>query len=62
MNVAKKLSRMNEMNETQAIYAESLINSVLRKGLLNKLKEETDLCENLCGRSRMNLPSQSFNN
>lgn len=58
MNIAKKLARMDE---TQAIYAESLINNVIRKGLLKKLKEETDLCDNLCGRRivGLNLPSQS---
>ncbi|XP_074040986.1 uncharacterized protein [Leptinotarsa decemlineata] len=42
INVAKKLAKMDLI---QAIYAESLINNVLRKGLLQKLTEETNLCD-----------------
>ncbi|KAJ8722591.1 hypothetical protein PYW07_003771 [Mythimna separata] len=47
MNVAKKLAKMDPL---QAIYAESLVNNVLTKGLLNKLKEDIDLCDNHCNR------------
>lgn len=42
INVTRKLEKMNSI---QAIYAESLINSVLRNGLLNKLTEDTTLFE-----------------
>ena len=40
MNVGKKLARMDPV---QAIYAESLVNEVLRKGLLGQLTANTDL-------------------
>lgn len=43
--VAKKLQKMDS---TQAIYAESLINSILRRGLLYKLTEDTDVCDGAC--------------
>lgn len=45
INVAKKLVNMEPL---QAIYAELLINSILLKGLLNKLMEETNFCDNGC--------------
>lgn len=44
--IAKKLQRMDPV---QAIYADSIINSVLRRGLLKTLKPHTDLCDNRCG-------------
>ncbi|KAJ8722592.1 hypothetical protein PYW07_003772 [Mythimna separata] len=47
MNVARKLAKMDPL---EAIYAESIINKVLTKGLLNKLKEDIDLCDNHCNR------------
>ncbi|GBP69957.1 hypothetical protein EVAR_85725_1 [Eumeta japonica] len=43
INMAKKLARMDS---AQAIFAESFINTVLLKGLLKKLTEDTDFCEN----------------
>ncbi|XP_047992816.1 uncharacterized protein LOC125231411 [Leguminivora glycinivorella] len=48
MNVAKKLAKMDPV---QAIYAESIINNVLCKGLLKKLTEDTDLCDNYCNKN-----------
>ncbi|KAJ8967752.1 hypothetical protein NQ314_002633 [Rhamnusium bicolor] len=42
ISVGKKLQRMDSI---QAIYAESLINKVLSKGLLNHLSENIDVCE-----------------
>ncbi|VEN58690.1 unnamed protein product [Callosobruchus maculatus] len=45
MNIAKKLERMDP---TQALYAESIITSVLLKGLKNQLQETTSICTNLC--------------
>ncbi|XP_063538518.1 uncharacterized protein LOC134747811 [Cydia strobilella] len=48
ISVAKKLEKMNSI---QALYAESLIHSVLRKGLLNRLTEETDICDKLCNKN-----------
>lgn len=44
INVGKKLEKMNT---TQAIYAESLINIILSKGLLNQLTPNTVITENL---------------
>ncbi|KOB64786.1 Uncharacterized protein OBRU01_23679 [Operophtera brumata] len=41
INVAKKLAKMDP---NQAIYAESIINNVLRKGLQKRLRDDTDLC------------------
>lgn len=46
--MAKKLTKMDPV---QAIYAESLINNILRKGLLKKLTEETDICDNYCNKT-----------
>ncbi|XP_046989797.1 uncharacterized protein LOC124595203 [Schistocerca americana] len=43
INVAKKLQRMDPI---QAIHAESLINTVLKRGLLKTLTAQTDLCDN----------------
>jgi len=40
ISVAKRLQRMDP---EQAMYAEEIINKVLRKGLLNKLSENTEL-------------------
>ena len=48
MNVGKKLAKMDPL---QAIYAESIINNVLRKGLLKKLTEDTDLCDSNCNKN-----------
>ncbi|XP_063384923.1 uncharacterized protein LOC134671070 [Cydia fagiglandana] len=48
ISVAKKLEKMNSI---QALYAESLIQSVLRKGLLNRLTEETDICDKQCNKN-----------
>nr|CAI5844603.1 unnamed protein product [Callosobruchus analis] len=45
MNVAKKLERMDP---TQALYAESIITVVLLKGLQKQLHESTSICTNLC--------------
>lgn len=42
INVAKKLDKMDN---TQAIYAETLINLVLQKGLLKQLTANTIICE-----------------
>lgn len=42
VSVAKKLQRMPP---SQAIYAESLINQVLARGLFNNLSSETKLCD-----------------
>ncbi|RVE42559.1 hypothetical protein evm_012792 [Chilo suppressalis] len=42
INTAIKISKMDSI---QAIYAESLITNVLRRGLLNKLTDETHLCD-----------------
>lgn len=49
MSIAKKLERMDP---TQALYAESIINSVLLKGLKKQLREDTDLCTNSCNTLR----------
>ncbi|CAG9114481.1 unnamed protein product [Plutella xylostella] len=46
--VARKLQRMGR---DQALYAETIINTVLRKGITNKLTEETDVCDNHCERN-----------
>ncbi|XP_049768969.1 uncharacterized protein LOC126106652 isoform X2 [Schistocerca cancellata] len=43
INMAKKLK---QMDPTQAIYAEFLISSVLKRGLLRTLTAQIDLCEN----------------
>jgi spore maturation protein SpmA len=43
INVGKKLEKMNS---SQAIYAESLINIILRNGLLNQLTPSTVISEN----------------
>lgn len=42
VNIAKKLQRMHS---TQAIFAESIINEVLMRGLLNKLTDSTKLSD-----------------
>ncbi|CAK1584502.1 unnamed protein product [Parnassius mnemosyne] len=52
INIAKKMAKMDPL---QAIYAESIINNVLLRGLLKKLTEETNLC-NGCYR-RVETPS-----
>lgn len=57
INISKKLSKMEP---TQAIYAESLISSIIRKGLLNKLKDETDICENGCNLQRSITPYSQY--
>lgn len=46
--MAKKLAKMDSL---QAIYAESIINNVLRRGLLKKLTEDTDLCDHNCNKN-----------
>lgn len=43
--MAKKLGRMGPI---QMIYTESLINTVLCKGLLKTLMDNTDLCDGKC--------------
>lgn len=43
MNVGKKLAKMTS---SQAIFAETLINLILTKGLLNQLTANTVICEN----------------
>jgi len=48
VNISKKLAKMEAH---QAIFAESLIGSILRRGLLNKLTEDTDLCDNNCSKT-----------
>ena len=45
IKVAKQLERMDP---EQAIYADSIITAVLRRGLLKSLKPHTDLCDNEC--------------
>jgi hypothetical protein len=45
ISVGKKLQRMDPL---QAIYAESLINAVLKRGLLKSLGPNTDLCDKQC--------------
>ena len=45
IKVGKQLQRMDT---EQAIYAESIITAVLRRGLLKSLKPRTDLCDNNC--------------
>ena len=45
IKVAKQLARMDP---EQAIYADSIIAAVLRKGLLKQLKPQTDICDNEC--------------
>jgi len=56
INVASKLKRMNE---TQYIYAESLINKVLTQGLLGTLTSESDICEKSSFRQ---TPLSSYSN
>ncbi|XP_041979929.1 uncharacterized protein LOC121733669 [Aricia agestis] len=55
---AKKLEKMHA---TQALYAEAIIHSVLRKGLLNQLTEMTDVCDKQCNKvlSSSQNPSSS---
>ncbi|CAG4961431.1 unnamed protein product [Colias eurytheme] len=48
INMAKKLAKMDPL---QAIYAESIINNVLRRGLLKKLTDDTDICDNFCNKN-----------
>ena len=45
INVGKKLAKMDAI---QALYAESLINDVLRKGVLKQLTEESSVCDGGC--------------
>lgn len=45
INVGKKLAKMDVV---QAIYAESLISEVLRKGLLKQLSPQTNLSDRYC--------------
>jgi hypothetical protein len=40
------------MDPVQAVYAESLIGGIIRKGLLNTLTDNTDFCENECNLRR----------
>ncbi|XP_044747449.1 uncharacterized protein LOC123308724 [Coccinella septempunctata] len=47
INLSGKLARMEP---SQAIYAESLVSDIIRRGLLNQLTEETDFCENGCNK------------
>lgn len=57
VSITKKLQRMDPI---QAIYAEDLINSILKKGLLNKLSEQTNICEgNYCKQPLIPVPSTS---
>ena len=63
IKVAKQLERMDP---EQAIYADTLITAVLRRGLLKSLKPHTDLCDNDCKlytvpiRETTNLTSDSY--
>ena len=45
IKVGKQLQRMDT---DQAIYAESIITAVLRRGLFKSLNPRTDLCDNNC--------------
>ncbi|XP_077285061.1 uncharacterized protein LOC143910449 [Arctopsyche grandis] len=47
INIGKKLAKMDPL---QAIYAESIINNVIRKGLLKNLSVATDVCDNYCNK------------
>ncbi|XP_014288764.1 uncharacterized protein [Halyomorpha halys] len=47
INIAKKLAKMDPM---QAVFAESLISVILRKGLLEQLTEDTNVCKCECGK------------
>ncbi|CAG4937929.1 unnamed protein product [Parnassius apollo] len=57
INIAKKMAKMDPL---QAIYAESIINNVLRRGLLKKLTEKTNLCNRCC--RRVETPSSIHTN
>ncbi|KAK9871807.1 hypothetical protein WA026_014262 [Henosepilachna vigintioctopunctata] len=48
ITIAKKLEKMKGL---QALYAETIIHSVLRRGLLNKLTEFTDICDKQCNKT-----------
>ncbi|CAG4990249.1 unnamed protein product [Colias eurytheme] len=39
------------MDKVQALYAESLIHTVLRKGILKQLTETTDICDKECNKT-----------
>lgn len=56
MNIAKKLAKMDPV---QAIYAESILNNVARKGMLKQLSENTDLCDSSYCHSRNNPPASA---
>ena len=45
IKIAKQLQRMNP---EQAIYANSITATALRRGLLKTLKPHTDVCDNEC--------------
>lgn len=45
VSIAKKLQRMDSR---QSILAESLINTIRTKGLLNRLTDQTNVCDGLC--------------
>lgn len=62
INVFKKLEKMDR---AQAIYAESLINVILRKGLLNQLTPNTAIMESAAmslTTSSPSSPSSFFEN
>lgn len=54
ITVTKKLGRMEPI---QMVYAESIINTVLRRGLLNTLTDDTNVCDNKCFSHSLSIPS-----
>lgn len=54
---------MEKINSIQAIHAETIIHSVLRRGLLNQLTASTDICDKQCNKtiilSSSNMPRLS---
>lgn len=45
VSVARKLEKMDPI---QALHAETIIHTTLRKGLLKQLTENTDICDKRC--------------
>lgn len=54
ITMTKKLGRMDPI---QMVYAESVINTVLRRGLLNTLTVDTNVCDNKCFSHLLSIPS-----
>ncbi|KAL1448858.1 hypothetical protein WDU94_000111 [Cyamophila willieti] len=44
--------KLSTMKTSQSIYADCLIGTVMKQGMLDRLTEHTDLCENNCRRNR----------